>query len=582
MSAAFPRVFHDGNWELRERFDTRRLADRMAEPETEMRYETLLTAQQGERFRAGSRWPDRLLVDALDAAVARRPLQQALADPRGRLTYAELGEQAERCALAFFDLGLRRGDVVTVQLPNWNEFVVVALALERIGAVINPVAPIFRQRELRVMLRLARSVAAVVPASFRGFNYPAMYAELREDAPSLQHVIAVGDAAAGAFGWDELLARGATLAHLQPALAWLRPDPDDVVELIFTSGTTGEPKGVLHTPNTLGAAVYAAIAALGLSGDDVVHLASTFGHQTGFLYGVVLPIALGARAVYQDVWDPGAFVRLVEEEGISFSMGATPFLADIVRAPNLAEHALGSLRTFICAGAPIPQPLAVEVARRLSVRLVPGWGMSECALATAVFRDDPVEQIVTSDGRPFPGMEVVVRDGQGGRAPIGEEGDLYVRGAFNFAGYVQGRGFSERFHDADGWFETGDRARLDAGGYIRITGRSKDLIIRGGENVPVKEIEDVIICHPHVRAVALIAVPDERLGEIGCACIVPEAGQTPSLDDLRAVLAEQQVTRQFWPEQVVLLDEFPMTPIGKVQKFRLREHVQQRVASPAG
>jgi cyclohexanecarboxylate-CoA ligase len=547
-----------------------------------MRYETLLSREQGERFRAAGWWPDRLLVDALDAAAARHPARPALTDPRGRLTYAELAEQVERCALAFLDLGVRRGDAVTVQLPNWNEFVIVTLALERIAAVINPVAPIFRQRELRVMLRLARSVAAVVPGSFRGWDYPAMYAELRKDAPALRHVIAVGGAGHGAIEWDGFLARGAALDQLRPALAWLRPDADDVVELIFTSGTTGEPKGVLHTPNTLGAAVYGAIAALALSGDDVVHMASTFGHQTGFLYGVRLPIALGARAVYQDVWDPAAFSRLVEEEGISFSMGATPFLADIVRAPNLAEHAIGSLRTFICAGAPIPQPLADEVAGRLSVRLVPGWGMTECALATAVSHEDPVAKVVTSDGRPFPGVEVLVRDADGRTALAGEEGDLFVRGAFNFAGYVQGRRFSERFHDAEGWFETGDRARLDAEGYIRITGRSKDLIIRGGENVPVKEIEDVIIRHPRVRNVVLIGAPDERLGEIGCACIVPEAGEVLSLDDLRAFLAEQQVTRQFWPERVVLLDEFPMTPSGKVQKFRLRELVQEGAVSPAG
>ncbi len=547
-----------------------------------MRYETLLRAEQTERFRSAGWWPDRLLIDALDEAAARQPQRLALTDPRGRLTYAELAEQVERCALAFLDLGLRRGDAVTVQLPNWSEFVVVTLALERIGAVINPVAPIFRQRELRVMLRLARSVAAVVPASFRGWDYPAMYAGLRDDAPALRHVIAVGGAAEGAVDWEGFLERGAKNPHLRPALAWLRPDPDDVVELIFTSGTTGEPKGVLHTPNTLGAAVYGAIATLGLTGDDVVHMASTFGHQTGFLYGVRLPIALGARAVYQDVWDPAVFVRLVEAEAITFSMGATPFLADVVRAASVTQHAIGSLRTFICAGAPIPQPLADEVARRLSVRLVPGWGMTECALATAVFCEDPLEKVVTSDGRPFRGVEVLVRDAQGNAAVVGEEGDLFVRGAFNFAGYVQGRRFSERFHDADGWFETGDRARVDVDGFIRICGRSKDLIIRGGENVPVKEIEDVIIRHPGVRNVALIAVPDERLGEIGCACIVPEAGQTLSLDDLREFLAEQQVTRQFWPEQVELLDEFPMTPSGKVQKFRLRELVQTRTAMPAG
>jgi cyclohexanecarboxylate-CoA ligase len=542
-----------------------------------MLYETTLTREQSDYYRAAGWWPDRLLNDDLDAAVARHAGMTALVDPRGRCTYAELRQHADRCALAFLDLGIRRGDAVMVQLPNWIEFVVVTLALERIGAVINPVAPIFRQRELRAMLRLAKPVAAVLPASFRGWDYPSMFQELRADAPWLHALIVVdGEPAAGAIPWRQFLETGARLETYRPAFDWLRPGPDDVTELIFTSGTTGEPKGVMHTPNTLAAAVTGAIRVQGLTGDDVFHMASTLGHQTGFVYGVRLPIAVGGRAVFQDVWDPAAFVRLVERERISFTMGATPFLADTLRAPNLADHDISSLRLFFCGGAPIPQPLAEEAGRRLPCRLVPLWGMTENAAVTMTFPEDPPDNIVTTDGRALPGMEVTVRDADGRPAPAGQEGDLYARGAQTFAGYVQGRRFTEQCFTPDGWFDTGDRALMRADGSIRISGRTKDILIRGGENVPVREIEDVLLRHPKVKNVALVAMPDERLGEIGCACVIPEPGASLTLDDLRTFLAEQQVTRQFWPERMALLSEFPMTPSGKVQKYLLREAMMER------
>jgi cyclohexanecarboxylate-CoA ligase len=272
-----------------------------------MFFETILNREDADRYRAAGWWPDRLLNDALAVAVAQNPGRTALVDARGRMTYATLRTQVDQCALGLLTLGIRRGDVVTVQLPNWNEFVIVALALERIGAVINPVAPIFRQRELRTMLRLARSKAAIVPAGFRGWDYPPMYAELREGAPELRHIVVVNGGlspAEGLCSWDDLLSAGAAESLNRKVLDWLRPSPDDITQLIFTSGTTGEPKGVMHTANTLGAQLEALSQTHQLTDGDVFHMASTVGHMTGFLLGVRLPMYLGARAVYQDVWDP--------------------------------------------------------------------------------------------------------------------------------------------------------------------------------------------------------------------------------------------------------------------------------------
>jgi cyclohexanecarboxylate-CoA ligase len=543
-----------------------------------MFFETTLTAERIDRLSAGGFYADRLLNDFVDEWAEAKPLKTAIVDARSRYSYAELRQWADAAALGFLDCGIRRGDVVTAQLPNWNEFILVALALERIGAVVNPVAPIFRSREMRSILRLARSRAVVIPASFRGFDYPAMYGELCREFPEIGTRIVIGGGGGGELAWSDFLDRGASRRALSQSLDLLRPGPNEVTELMFTSGTTGEPKGVMHTPNTISAAVEPVRRALTMSEEDVCHMASTLGHQTGFLYGMQLALRIGGRLILQEVWDAADFVKRVEAERITFTMGATPFLADTLATANLPSHDTTSLRIFMCGGAPIPGPLAERATRHLACRLVPVWGMTEIGVVTLVSPADPAAKISTSDGQPYPGAEVLVRSDDGRPAPCGVEGELYARTPATFAGYSQGRAFTQRFFDADGWFATGDRATMDADGYIRVTGRSKDLIIRGGENVPVKEIEDVLLRHPKVRSVAVVAVTHSRLGEIGCACVIPDGPSAPTINEICAFLQAQQVTRQFWPEQLLVLDEFPMTPSGKIQKFRLRELADSRPA----
>lgn len=539
-------------------------------------FELRFEQQEVRRYRRLGQWPGTLLQDHLREAVARSPEKPALIDSRGSLTYAELATATDEAALGLLQLGVRGGDVVTAQLPNWNEFVVLRLACERIGAIINPIAPIFREREVAAMLRLAEPRAAFIARRFRNFDHPTMYATLRQDLPSLTHVLEIGDGTQ-ADDWQELLRAGREAWAHRDQLDWLRPGPDDVSEFIFTSGTTGEPKGVLHTNNTLAAAAEATLAGMALGGDDIFHMASTFAHQTGFTYGIHLPLHRGATAVFQDVWDGSTFVELVARHRITYTMGATPFVADTLRALGEDASPLDSLRIFISAGAPIPAPLAEEFARRLECHLGAGWGMSENGLVTAVFPGDPPAKVWSSDGRPHPGMEVQVRAGDH-PLPPGEEGDLYARGPFTFRGYIQGRRFTDRYFDEAGWFETGDRARIDEDGFVRITGRTKDLINRGGENIPLKEIEDLLLRHQAVREVALIGYPDSRMGERAAAFVVLETGYTFGLDDLRAHLREHGVTPQFWPERIEIRDRFPTTPSGKVQRFRLRETWQEETA----
>jgi cyclohexanecarboxylate-CoA ligase len=314
-------------------------------------------------------------------------------------------------------------------------------------------------------------------------------------------------------------------------------------------------------------------ARLHLGEDDVVLMASPMAHQTGFMYGLMMPVMLRCRAVLQDIWQPARAVALVREESVSFTMASTPFLGDLARTVDETGLAVPTLRTFLCAGAPIPGPLVEQARRVLGTKIVSAWGMSENGAMTTTLPEDDDARSCTTDGCALPGAEVRIADTEGRTLPAGETGRLLVRSASNFGGYLKRPQWNNT--DADGWFDTGDLARVDAGGYIRIDGRSKDVIIRGGENIPVVEIEALLYRHPAVAQVAIVAYPDERLGERACAIVVPKAGQTLDFAGMLAFLEAHKVTRQYMPERLVVRDAMPTTPSGKIQKFRLREMLRE-------
>jgi cyclohexanecarboxylate-CoA ligase len=509
-----------------------------------------------------------VITDDLDAVAATHPDRIAAVTPRETITYGELRRRSERVALGLLELGVRPGDVVSYQLPNWVEFLVLHHAATRIGAINNPLIPIYRDREVGFMVGLAESTVLVVPQEFRGFDYPAMVERLRPQWPALKHVLVVGGGS-----WEEFAATPWEQRRDPAELAALRPDPGDVTLLMFTSGTTGEPKGVLHTHATLMAANAQLPDRLGVGPDDVIHMASTFAHLTGFLYGVRLPVQVGgATAVYQEVWDPERFTELVEQHRITYTSAATPFLHDILATPGAATRDLSSLRLFCCMGAPIPRVIVRRARRELpGLTVLGGWGQSENALVTLGIPGDPEDKIVERDGYPFPGMEIRVVDGDGTPLPAGAEGRLQVRGPFLFAGYWRRPELTAASFHGD-WFDTGDVAEIDADGYLNVTGRTKDVIIRGGENIPVAYVENVLYEHPDVAAVALVGVPDPRLQERACAVIVLKNGADAfTMDTMRMFLAEKGVARQYWPERLELMAELPHTPSGKIRKFALRD-----------
>jgi cyclohexanecarboxylate-CoA ligase len=532
--------------------------------------DTMLTAEHIDLYTG--LWPNKLITDFLDEAAAATPDKPASIDAHGATTWAELKRLSDRVALGLLELGVGPGDVVSYQLPNWTEFLVLHYAATRIGAVNNPLIPIYRDREVGFMLGLAKSKVIVVPKEFRGYDHPAMVERLRGDWPSLQHVLVVGDTSWQDFvdtSWEE---------RRDPAeLDALRPDPNDVTLLIFTSGTTGEPKGVMHTHNTLVAANAPLPERLGVGADSVIHMASTFAHLTGLLYGVRLPAQVGgATAVYQDVWDAGRFVELVEEHRITYTSAATPFLHDTLDAPTLADHDMSSLERFCCMGAPIPRALVRQAKAKLpGLAVLGGWGQSENALVTLGIPGDPEEKIVERDGYPWPGMHIRVVDAEGAVLPAGQEGRLQVTGPFLFVGYLERPELTASSFDGE-WFDTGDVAVIDAEGYLNITGRTKDVIIRGGENIPVAYVENVLYEHPAVAGVAVVGLPDPRLQERACAVVTlrPEvAGLT--IDEMRTFLGEKGVARQYWPERLEIFDELPRTASGKIQKFQIRARLQE-------
>ncbi|ABL83793.1 MULTISPECIES: cyclohexanecarboxylate-CoA ligase [unclassified Nocardioides] len=539
-----------------------------------MTFETILTAERIARHTADGHWLDRLITDYLDEHAEATPDRTAFVDARREMTYADLRREVDRCAHGLVELGVRPGDVVSFQLPNWIEWVVVHYACTRIGAISNPLIPIYREREVGFMMGLARSRVLVVPRRFRDFDYPAMVERLRPDLPDLEHVLVVdGD---GADSFETFLATPWEERHDPGLLDSLRPDANDVTLLIFTSGTTGEPKGVMHTHNTVVAANAPLPERLGVGADSVIHMASTLAHLTGFLYGARLPVQVGATGVLQDVWDPAEFVRLVEQHRITYTSAATPFLHDLVNVADLADHDLSSLQRFCCMGAPIPRAIVRRARAALpGLVVVGGWGQTENALVTLGVPGDPDEKLIETDGYPWPGMRIRVVDADGAEVPAGTEGRLQVTGPFLFVGYAERLEMTRDSFDGD-WFDTGDLAHIDAEGYVSISGRTKDVIIRGGENIPVAYVENVLYENPKIEVVAVVAVPDPRLQERACACVVLKPGVAGfDFAEMQEFLREKGVAKQYWPEFLTVLPELPKTPSGKIQKFHLRDQVAQ-------
>jgi cyclohexanecarboxylate-CoA ligase len=526
-----------------------------------------------ESMKTSGFWIDKTMDDFMSVAVAASPNNEALIAYRHdqcdsqRFTYRELSEKINLAAQSLHAMGVRWGDVVSVQLPNWWEFVVITLACGRIGAVMNPLMHIFRERELTYMIGFAKSKVLFIPKKYRDFDFESMIEGMRQDLPDLAHVVVVDGAGSNSF--ENFLTSDGLDANLSIPNGAFPLKPDDLAVLMFTSGTTGSPKGVMHTSNTLVSCMNALSHRFGV-GDQDVYLASTpVGHMTGYVAVVLIGLRNGGKVVLQDFWDPLHGVAIMVKEQVSYFAASTPFLNDICDVVEAQKLRLPHLRSFLCGGAPIP-PVLIDRARdRVGIRVCSLWGMTEILSGTLTEPARSIDKSSSSDGRVLEGMDILIVDDSGARLPQGQTGRLWVRGAQVFLGYFKQADIQA--FNAEGWFDSGDLAYMDTEGYIRIAGRTKDVLIRGGENVPVVEIEGLLLKHPAIKGVSIVGFPDLRLGERACAFVVLRDMSTFTLKDLQVYMAASKVAKQYWPEKVEVLDQLPVTPSGKIQKFKLKD-----------
>jgi len=528
-----------------------------------------------DEMTAAGLWPRPNIGDYLDRAAAEAPDSVAITgfnSMRGRhssVSYRQLHRFVERIAIGLAELGVEKGDVVSYQLPNWWEFAAIHLACARIGAITNPVMPIFRHRELAYMLDYAESKVFIVPREFRGFDHAALARELQRELPAIEHIFVLGGEGEESFEARFLKTRWEDDGTGPALFAARKPAPNDIIEVLYTSGTTGVPKGVMHTANTLVSSIESFIERCHMTPEDVILMSSPMAHQTGFLYGLLSPIVLGAKAVLQDIWEAGSAAQLIQDEGVTFTMASTPFLADLAHAPEVETYDVGTLKTFLSAGAPIPRVLVQEAMEKLDIFVMSGWGMTENGLVTSTRIGDPTEKVFETDGVAVENFAVQVFRTDGSVADADEEGILKAKGSGSFAGYLKR---PEDFGtDDDGWFDTGDIARMDRDGYIRIAGRAKDIIIRGGENVPVVEVEELLYRHPSIEAAADVAIPDPRLGERGCAFVQLKPGSNFTFKAMIEHLESHDMAKNYLPERLEIVDAMPRTASGKIQKFELRD-----------
>ncbi len=519
--------------------------------------------------------PKTTLDDYLKQQARQRGDKVALVDRRWRLTFAELNRLAHRLACGLLYLGIKSGDVISMQTPNWAEWLLLHCAATKIGAVTNSIGAVYRQKEVGYILEYAETALMLIPDTFRAFSYTAMLAELWPRLPSLKHVLVVGeDAPEGMRSFQDFLDTPWEAQYPEDHLTSLRPAPNHVTTLMFTSGTEANPKGAMHTHNTSISGAEMLWNMYELSRDDVVFMASPIGHTTALLVGARLPVMYGLTAVWQEHWNAEEAVDLIAREGCTFTLSATPFLHGLVHAPNANRDTLQRFRLFSCGGAPIPRELIKRAEEQHGFLVSALYGSSEALINSAITADDPIEQRHGSDGKIAPGVEARLVDPDTGEVVSpGAAGELQVSTVALFVGYYKDPERTREVCSVDGWYSTGDLCTLDEENYLSVVGRKKDMIIRGGANISAREIEELLFAYPKVSDVACIAMPDPVLVERVCVYVICTPGETLTFDEMIAFLKDKHMAVWKLPERLEIRDAFPMTPSGKVQKYVLRAEI---------
>jgi acyl-CoA synthetase (AMP-forming)/AMP-acid ligase II len=528
------------------------------------------------RFVEEGYWVETTSNDVLEQRARETPDKLAIVDGRVRLGYDEYYRLAERLAASFVALGLGADDVVAIQLPNWSEFAVAVNAAMLAGIPFCQFHSDFRSREVEFILNFTGASALILPSRFRRFDYLAMLADLRARVPLLRHIMVVGeDLPPGCFDLRAFLDDPGEPAIDREKLRERRPRANDLSRTAFTSGTTGDPKAVLHLHNTTNCAARFVNEGHRIDSDSVLLAFLPVGLNWG-LINVLQGVIAGCTVVLQEVFDAAEALALIERERVTHFCCAPAHLVSLLNVRDLARYDLSSLQVMTTGGASCPVGVIREVRTRLPGHLLELYGMLECGFQSHTTLEDDPEEVCGLVGRPLRQMRIRVVDDDGRDCPPGTAGEILTYGPSVTVGYYNNPGANARSFSADGWFATGDIGILDARGYLKIVDRKKELIIRGGANIYPREIEEVLYQHPKVLEAAAVGIPDPRLGERVCACIVPRPGQSLAFEELTAFLKDKIATYKL-PEFLWLLDALPRTPTGKVQKGPLRDIVLERM-----
>jgi cyclohexanecarboxylate-CoA ligase len=538
-----------------------------------------LVTPWARRYRDSGLWRGVALGDAFARTVAARGDATALVEDDRSISFRALERRVAALAGGLARRGVGAGDAVAYQLPNWWEAAVAFLAAVRLGAHAVPIVPILRAREVTVILRQTRPRAIVVPARFRNVDFVAQMRDVLGALVDLAPLLVVARADADPSGahaerFESVCDESAPNDAASPV------DSSTLALVIYTSGSTAEPKGALHSHDTLAAELESLVDAHGLGPADRVLMPSPLTHVSGVIHGILAPALLGTSAVLQDRWDPAAGIAAIARHRVTYMIGAPTFLQEMLASPALPDDDVTSLRLFSCGGASVaPELMRLGRARIPGMVTKRSYGSSEFPTIATTGVEDALARGLDTEGRALRGVEIRVTDDAGRALEAGVEGEIRARGPECFLGYVDASLDAECF-DADGFFRTGDLGVLDAEGYLRITGRVKDIIVRKGEKISAREVEDLLLEHPGIVDAALIPLADPATGERACACVQLAPGGEPlTLDGLLAFLRTRDLTPQKLPEQLELVDEFPRTPSGKINKRLLRDAIERRVAA---
>ncbi|EIE9914663.1 medium-chain fatty-acid--CoA ligase [Escherichia coli] len=530
--------------------------------------------QRRAAYRQQGLWGDASLADYWQQTARAMPDKIAVVDNHGAsYTYSALDHAASCLANWMLAKGIESGDRIAFQLPGWCEFTVIYLACLKTGAVSVSLLPSWREAELVWVLNKCQAKMFFAPTLFKQTRPVDLILPLQNQLPQLQQIVGVDKLApaTSSLSLSQIIADNTSLTTA------ITTHGDELAAVLFTSGTEGLPKGVMLTHNNILASERAYCARLNLTWQDVFMMPAPLGHATGFLHGVTAPFLIGARSVLLDIFTPDACLALLEQQRCTCMLGATPFVYDLLNVLEKQPADLSALRFFLCGGTTIPKKVARECQQR-GIKLLSVYGSTESSPHAVVNLDDPLSRFMHTDGYAAAGVEIKVVDDARKTLPPGCEGEEASRGPNVFMGYFDEPELTARALDEEGWYYSGDLCRMDEAGYIKITGRKKDIIVRGGENISSREVEDILLQHPKIHDACVVAMPDERLGERSCAYVVLKAPHhSLSLEEVVAFFSRKRVAKYKYPEHIVVIEKLPRTASGKIQKFLLRKDIMRRL-----